>query len=103
MKEPRNLVGQVKRFGEADGLEVVEAPPPAAGHGEVRVHVLASGVEHTDLAIRRHLYVQTMFRRPSFVMGYDAVGEIDQLGEGVVGLTLGDRVADTTVTGSNAT
>ena len=35
-------------------------------------------------------------------MGYDVVGEIDQLGEGVSGFHLGDRVADMTVLGSNA-
>src|SRR5439155_3498029 len=36
------------------------------------------------------------------VLGYDVVGEIDQLGEAVSGLQLGDRVADMTVVGSNA-
>src|SRR5262245_36116530 len=35
-------------------------------------------------------------------MGYEVVGEIDQLGDGVSGLHLGDRVADMTVLGSNA-
>jgi NADPH:quinone reductase-like Zn-dependent oxidoreductase len=35
-------------------------------------------------------------------MGYDLIGEIDQLGEGVNGFQLGDRVADMTVLGSNA-
>lgn len=36
-------------------------------------------------------------------MGYDVVGEIEQLGEGVRGFDVGDRVADMTVVGSNAT
>ena len=75
---------------------------PTAAHGEVRVRVLASGLEHTDILIRRHLYPQTMRHRPPFVMGYDVVGEIDQLGDGVTGFDLGDRVADMTVIGSNA-
>jgi NADPH:quinone reductase-like Zn-dependent oxidoreductase len=43
-----------------------------------------------------------MRRRPPFVLGYDVVGEIDQLGNGVSGFQLGDRVADMTVLGSNA-
>ena len=35
-------------------------------------------------------------------MGYDVVGQIDQLGGGVSGIQLGDRVADMTVIGANA-
>ncbi|MGA8971031.1 MAG: medium chain dehydrogenase/reductase family protein [Pseudolabrys sp.] len=102
MREPRNRVVQVRRFGGPDELEVVDAPLPTAGRGEVRVRVLASGLEYTDVVIRRHLYPQTMRRRPPFVLGYDIVGEIDQLGDGVRGFQLGDRVADLTVLGSNA-
>ncbi|HEX6102513.1 MAG TPA: alcohol dehydrogenase catalytic domain-containing protein [Alphaproteobacteria bacterium] len=102
MTEPRNRVVQLSRFGDAEGLEVVDAPLPTAGPGEVRVRVLASSLHYTDVLIRRHLYPQTMRRRPPFVLGYDAVGEIDQLGEGVSGFQLGDRVADMTVVGSNA-
>jgi NADPH:quinone reductase-like Zn-dependent oxidoreductase len=43
MSEPRNRVIQVRRFGGPDELEVVDAPLPAAGRGEVRIRVLASG------------------------------------------------------------
>jgi len=64
--------------------------------------MLASGLEYTDVVIRRRLYPQRMRRRPPFVLGYDVVGEIDQLGDGVSGFQLGDRVADMTVLGSNA-
>ena len=103
MREPHNRVVQVRRFGGPDGLDVVDAPLPTAGRGEVRVRVLASSVQYTDVLIRRHLYPQTMHRQPPFVMGYDVVGEIDQLGDGVSGLQIGDRVADMTVVGSNAT
>src|SRR5215470_691357 len=102
MGEPRNRIVQLSRFGGAEALEVVDAPLPTAGRGEVRVRVLASGIEYTDVVIRRHLYPQTMLRQPPFVIGYDVVGEIDQLGEGVSGFQLGDRVADMTVVGSNA-
>jgi NADPH:quinone reductase len=102
MMEPRNRVVRLRRFGGPDGLEVVEAPLPTAGRGEVRVRVLASGLEYTDVTIRRHVYPQTAARRPPFVLGYDVVGEIDQLGDGVSGFQLGDRVADMTVLGSNA-
>jgi NADPH:quinone reductase len=103
MSELNNRVVQVSRFGEPDELRVVDAPIPLAGWGEVRVRVLASGIEYTDVPIRRHLYPQTAWRRAPFVMGYDVVGEIDQLGDGVSGFKLGERVADMTVVGSNAT
>ncbi|MBR0853270.1 medium chain dehydrogenase/reductase family protein [Bradyrhizobium liaoningense] len=102
MGELRNRVVQVRCFGGPDGLEVVDAPLPVAGRGEVRVRVLASSVVYTDVVIRRHLYPQTISLRPPFVLGYDVVGEIDQLGQDVTSFKLGDRVADMTVVGSNA-
>jgi NADPH:quinone reductase-like Zn-dependent oxidoreductase len=102
MRRLRNRVVQVKRFGGPDGLEVVDAPMPIPGPGEVRLRVLACGLEYTDVVMRRHLYAQTMRRQPPFVLGYDVVGEIDQLGDGVSGFALGDRVADMTVLGSNS-
>jgi NADPH2:quinone reductase len=98
--EPRNRVVQLRRFGGPEELEVVDAPLPTAGPGEVRVRVLSSGLEYTDTLIRRHFHPQTASRRPPFVMGYD--GEIDELGARVSGFQLGDRVADMTVLGSNA-
>jgi len=103
MTELPNRVVQARHFGGPEGLEVVDAPLPTAGRGEVRVRVLASSLEYTDVVIRRHLYPQTSYRRTPFVMGYDVVGEIDQLGEHVRCLQIGDRVADMTVLGSNAT
>jgi len=101
MREPHNQVVQLERFGGPEGLHVVDAPLPTAGRGEVRVRVIASSVEYTEVTIRRHVYPWVR-RRPPFVMGYTVVGEIDQLGEGVQGFALGDRVADMTVLGSNA-
>src|SRR6266542_2541896 len=102
MMEPRNRVVRVSCFGDPDGLEVVDAPLPTAGRGEVRVRVLASSLNYTEVLIRRHVYPQTMRLRPPFVMGYDVVGEIDQIGDGVRDFQIGDRVADMTVVGSNA-
>jgi len=58
--EPSNRVVQLRCFGGPEVLEVVDAPLPTAGRGEVRVRVLASSLEYTDVVIRRHLYPQTM-------------------------------------------
>jgi len=102
MSEPRNRVVQVERFGDPHGLRVVDAPVPSAGPGEVRVRVLASSLNYTEVLIRRHLYPQTMRLRLPFVMGYDVVGQIDQISDDVRDFQIGDRVADMTVVGSNA-
>jgi len=48
------------------------------------------------------LYPQTAAFKPPFIMGYDIVGEIDEVGPGVSGFAVGDRVANMTVIGSNA-
>jgi NADPH:quinone reductase len=37
MIEPRNRVVRVSRFGDPEGLEVVDAPLPTAGPAELRV------------------------------------------------------------------
>jgi NADPH:quinone reductase-like Zn-dependent oxidoreductase len=87
MAEARNRVVQLKHFGGPDGPKVVDAPLPTAGRGEVRVRELGSGLEFTDALIPRHLYPQTLYRRPPFVLGNNVVGEIDQLGEGVSGFS----------------
>ena len=102
MNELRNRVVEVRGFGGPEQLAIVEAPLPRPGRGEVRVRVLASSLEYTDVVIRRHLYLQTISRRPPFVAGYDVVGEIDEVGEGVSEFHVGDQVADMTVLGSNA-
>ena len=93
---------QLTHFGDADGLQIVDMPLPQPGTGEVRVRVLASSLNYTDVLIRKHLYPQTAARHVPFVMGYDVVGEIDELGAFVEDFSIGERVADMTVVGSNA-
>ena len=102
MQQALDRTIQLTHFGDVDGLEIVDIPLPDPGPGEVRVRVLASSLNYTDVLIRKHLYPQTSARRVPFVMGYDVVGEIDELGEGVTCFNIGDRVADMTVVGSNA-
>jgi S-(hydroxymethyl)glutathione dehydrogenase/alcohol dehydrogenase len=59
--------------------------PPAPG--EVRVRVLRSGICHSDIAMMtRHL------PKLPVVLGHEAAGEICELGEGVEGWAVGDRV-----------
>jgi NADPH:quinone reductase-like Zn-dependent oxidoreductase len=103
MNEALNRVVQLAQYGGPERLRIVDLPRPSAGAGEVRVRVLASSINYTDTLIRRRLYPQTAAYKVPFVMGYDVVGEIDEIGMHVTGFAIGDRVADMTVTGSNAT
>ncbi len=103
MAEPLNRAVELTGYGGPECLRIVELPIPRPGPGEVRVRVLASSVNYTETLIRRHLYPQTAAYRIPFVMGYDVVGEIDELGTDVGDFKVGDRVADMTVVGSDAT
>jgi len=102
MAEALNRVVQLTEYGGPESLRILDLPVPTAGDGEVRVKVLASSINYTETLIRRHLYPQTAAYRVPFVMGYDVVGEIDQLGSGAAHFRVGDRVADMTVVGSDA-
>ncbi len=88
------------QFGGSEVLQLREfeqLPEPNAG--EVRVRVEAAGVGYTDTIVRRgryHLYTAGLPLTP----GYDMVGIVDKLGEGVTGLKIGERVADMPVHGS---
>jgi NADPH:quinone reductase-like Zn-dependent oxidoreductase len=103
MTGPTNKVVQLSRYGGPENLRTAEIETPAAGRGEVRIRVLASSLNYTEVLIRKHLYPQTAGLKPPFVMGYDVVGDVDQVGEGVTGFAIGNRVADMSVVGSNAT
>jgi 2-desacetyl-2-hydroxyethyl bacteriochlorophyllide A dehydrogenase len=71
-------------------LSVEEAELPIPGSGEVRVAVHSVGVCGSDV----HGYAGVNARRtPGMVMGHEAVGTIEALGEGVDGFLPGDPVA----------
>lgn len=80
----------IPKSGGPEVLEVREAPDPSAGKGEVRIRVRAAGINFADLMARMGLYPDAP--KLPFVPGYEASGTIDQLGEGVTGFAVGDRV-----------
>jgi NADPH:quinone reductase-like Zn-dependent oxidoreductase len=75
--------------GGPDVLKVVKDDIPEPGPGEIRIRVEASGVAYADTMRRRGVLAP---RRP-FTPGYDVVGRVDAVGEGVEGMELGGRVA----------
>ncbi|WP_281892392.1 NADP-dependent oxidoreductase [Phytohabitans aurantiacus] len=79
-------------YGPAEVLTVDEVPEPHAGPGEVRIKVAAASVNPVDWKIRsgvaRAFYPADLPAIP----GRDAAGVVDEIGEGVTGVTVGDRV-----------
>ena len=74
-------------------LRVEERPEPEAGPGEVLVRVRAVGLCGSDVHYYTHGRIgDQVVERPQ-VPGHEAAGEVAALGEGVAGLSVGDRVA----------
>jgi len=71
-------------------LHLEERPEPEPGPGEVVVAVRASGICGSDV----HGYLGTTGRRrPGVVMGHEAAGVVERVGEGVTSVAAGTRVA----------
>jgi len=76
-------------------LEITDMPLPAAGPGEVLVRVEACGICGSDV---HGLDGSTGRRIPPIVMGHEAAGTVEAVGEGVTRFAKGDRVTfDSTV------
>ncbi|GLX37498.1 oxidoreductase [Streptomyces roseochromogenus] len=79
-------------FGGPEVLQLVEAEEPQAGPGRIRIAVRAAGVNPVDWRIREG---QVLGAHPVELpagVGLDAAGVVDQVGEGVEGVEVGDRV-----------
>jgi alcohol dehydrogenase len=75
-------------FGGVDDLRVQEVDRPRAGVGEAVVRVTLTTICGTDLHILRGEYPV----RPGLIIGHEPVGVIEEIGPGVRGYAVGDRV-----------
>jgi NADPH:quinone reductase-like Zn-dependent oxidoreductase len=79
-------------FGGPEVLQLIDAEEPHAGPGQVRIAVRAAGVNPVDWRIREG---QSLSAHPITLpagLGLDAAGVIDEIGAGVEGFEVGDRV-----------
>ncbi|MDX2155564.1 MAG: NADPH:quinone oxidoreductase family protein [Hyphomicrobiaceae bacterium] len=77
-------------YGPPQSLVVKSAPSPSPGAGEVKIRLRARGVSFADvLRIAGQYHVKTA---PPFIPGGEAAGEVVELGAGVTGVAVGDRV-----------
>ncbi len=76
--------------GSDGGLRIEDIPVPTVEAGGILVKVAACGVCHTDLHYIEH-GVPT-FKKPPIVLGHEASGIVEELGEGVTNVKKGQRV-----------
>lgn len=87
-------------FGGPEVLHLGEVPEPEAGPGQIRVRVEAVGLNPFDGKVRSGA-METAFRTAlPAVPGSEVAGVVDQLGDGVVGVAVGDRVTGWTSRGA---
>ena len=78
------------RLGSLDALALEDVPPPRPGAGQVVVDVKASALNFPDVLMVKGLY-QAVPPLP-FTPGAELSGVVKEVGEGVVGYRIGDRV-----------
>jgi putative PIG3 family NAD(P)H quinone oxidoreductase len=87
--------------GDDDVLRLEELPAPDLRDGDVRIAVAGAGVNRADLLQRRGLYPPPP--GVSDVIGLECAGILTEVGEGVDGLAVGDRVMALLAGGGYAT
>jgi threonine dehydrogenase-like Zn-dependent dehydrogenase len=75
-------------FGGVNEIGIRELPVPKAGPGEAVVRITLTTICGTDLHILRGEYRV----KPGLIIGHEPVGVIHELGDGVTGFAVGDRV-----------
>lgn len=72
-------------------LKLVEKPDPTAKPGYVVIDVKAAGLCHSDVSALEHESWLAMMT-PPVILGHEYAGVIREVGEGVTGFKVGDRV-----------
>ncbi|MEU9303919.1 NADP-dependent oxidoreductase [Streptomyces sp. NPDC048269] len=83
------LAAVVNEFGGPERVELAEVPVPRPAAGQVRIRVLAAGINPVDGAVRAGVFGGAGQR---LGLGWDVAGEIAEAGAGVTGWSPGDRV-----------
>ncbi|HEX6714312.1 MAG TPA: medium chain dehydrogenase/reductase family protein [Thermoleophilaceae bacterium] len=78
------------KTGGPEVFEIQDRPEPSLGPGRMLVRVRAAGINFADLMARQGLYPDAP-ELPS-ILGYEVAGQVEQVGDGVEGFAVGDRV-----------
>jgi NADPH:quinone reductase-like Zn-dependent oxidoreductase len=83
---------QYTEYGGPEVISLGEAPEPHAGPGQIRIVVRAAGVNPMDWKIRSGMLAQGKPVEGVGYLGFDAAGVVDEVGEGVTDVAVGDDV-----------
>src|SRR3954462_15787686 len=83
---------QFTEYGGPEVLTVAEAPEPHAGPGQIRIAVRAASVNPIDWKVFGGMMAGGAPMAGTGYLGYDAAGVVDEVGEGVTGISVGDEV-----------
>ena len=83
---------QYNEFGGPEVLKIVDINPPHAGAGQLRISVRAVGVNPLDWKNFTGLFRDFMPIEFPAGVGFEAAGIVDEIGEGVTGVSVGDAV-----------
>ncbi len=89
---------QISQNGDASVLQVKNIPTPAPGKGEALVRLKAAGLNFIDIYMRKGQYPTALPYTP----GLEGSGVVEEIGENVSEVKVGDRVAYTGGIGSYA-
>jgi len=82
---------QYRLGGSMKDLSIVERAPPRPGPGQVLVRMRAASLNYRDILVVTGKYPRA--QQDSIIPLSDGAGEITELGAGVTGFSVGDRVA----------
>jgi NADPH:quinone reductase-like Zn-dependent oxidoreductase len=83
---------QYTEYGGPEVISLGEAPEPHAGPGQIRIAVRAAGVNPMDWKLRSGMLAQGKPLEGTSYLGFDAAGVVDEVGEGVTDVSVGDDV-----------
>jgi NADPH:quinone reductase-like Zn-dependent oxidoreductase len=83
---------QFRAYGGPEVLEWAEAPGPHAGPGQIRIAVRGASVNPIDWKTISGVMADGEPMEGSGYLGSDAAGVVDEVGDGVTGVSVGDDV-----------
>ncbi|HYN52650.1 MAG TPA: NADP-dependent oxidoreductase [Thermoleophilaceae bacterium] len=93
---------QFSEYGDPDVLRVVDVEEPHAAAGQIRVAVEGAGVNPIDWKMRSGAMREAMPLELPTIPGSDVAGVVDEVGEGVTDVAVGDEVFGSAVGGATA-